>query len=451
MAATPSTHFVRSTEPIEEMEVDSISETMSSIVVSSSLMFNGQLDFNLFRVSLTFASKYCPWLMCAFDVRDDKIVIVPRFDSEQPKDVNYGFFECEFDDRTEDSYHESLVEDILPQNVHEKLKRPDLCYVSVQDLPICAMRVTQFASQFTVGYRLNHAFFDQSSIVYFFTFVSDVYRNGGSTASMACPTFQPKIGLIQDRASHGSLDIFNAATPLGLSFEKAKPLTFLPAKEVTFSVSAAAVKELKAKNPALTTNDCINGFLMQILSGYDAATECDEESPRRLLFARNMRKPLHRPSNVVGDYVHLECFTSGPIFVVNATIEQLAGLNRAHLQRDSVQSFLDECAWLRDVKKFHGGLQASDFWSDKHACLVTNWTSFDYDLINFVGNKFVQMLVPTHKYLAQFAMMVYILTQCCEPGETNTIVVINTTHTEVVDCAKRCAHGSAGLFSVLAK
>jgi hypothetical protein len=456
-AASAQTFIIRPTHPVEAMKVDTATEGMASITVCSSLLFNGHIDFERFKSALAFAAGHCPWMFCEMDYRGtDPPFAVPRKKAAPSNAIDHtggvvngpGWFECEYAVREEDGCRADLMEEVLPQNVHLKMKRPDLCLVSTKDLPVAAIRVTQFGAQFTIGYRLNHSFFDQHAIVYLFTFISNLYMHDQSDVkhTVPVPELIPKGNMVIDRAGHASVDEFDAATPNGLAFKGAQPLSFGPALELVVSVNNFVLAATKNLNPELSANDLITGFLLKALSQAHPGTPSDHQL--RLLFARNMRKPLNRPAHVMGDYVRTECLETTPALASELSSTDFAICNRQLLQRDCIQSFVDECLWLRDVKKWYGKPQASSMWSDKHAVLVTNWTSFDYESIRFADDSgsALEILMPTHKFLPQIGMMVYVLNKWSAEG-TSKVVLVNTTHPHVIQQLKRCADASDGLFT----
>jgi hypothetical protein len=446
------TFLVRAREPVIEFAIDVISEHMTSIITSSSLLFNGSLDMDRFLTSLEYVASVCPWLMGTFDVRDDgQIYVVPRAVADGSS-VGPGFFECEYDNRKDrySQYQSNQVADVLPQYVHEKLMRPDLCFQSVQDLPVCAFRVTQYASQFTIGYRLNHVFFDQGAIVYLFKFLSNIYNNGGTAATMSNPVFSPKIDIIPSDTPHiASREEFDARPPLPFSFtNEPKDLSLAPVHEVIVSINADKIVECRASNPALarlSTNDLVNGLLMKALVRFNEASKPDQGL--RLLFARNMRRPLGLDDSIIGDYVHLECLQSKIDRAKSMSITEFALQNREVVsQPASAEQFVDEVVWLRDLKTYLGKFDVGAFWADRHTALVTNWTSFDYDRICFDGNSALEVLMPKHTMLFKVAMWTAVLQRWTGNG-TEKVIAVNSAFEELIQAVRECVRDDAdGIF-----
>lgn len=143
----------------------------------------------------------CPWLVGALAVQDNgDTIIQPRLYKETGS--RKGQLICEFDkERASDIYTSSVdTSSLLPVKIHEKMTRVDLAMASRQDLPIAAFRVTLFSDHFTIGYRLNHVFYDQSSIVYLFTYLGSQYS--GRVAKV--PVFQPRSHLVTSDMTYES-------------------------------------------------------------------------------------------------------------------------------------------------------------------------------------------------------------------------------------------------------
>jgi hypothetical protein len=325
--------------------------------------------------------------------------------------------------------------------------RPDLCFQSVQDLPVCAFRVTQFQAQFTIGYRLNHVFFDQSAIVYLFKYISNVYNNGGHDASIPDPVYLPKVSVIpSDADSFDSLDAFCQHPPLAFSFKDEKDLSFLPVEEVGLRINLDVLATCKSDMPGLSTNDFVNSLLMKSLVAFNASADPDQ--CLRLLFARNMRTPLGYDENVMGDYVHLECLLSTPQKATLMSLMELALENRAVLRTSRMEDFIYEVIWLREAKKFLGKVQPTDFWSDRHTALVTNWTSFAYEDVVFGENAALEVLMPKQPLLGRYAMWTCVLNKW-NNGEKLKVVAVNSTYPELINCVRQCASESQGLFTLI--
>ena len=67
---------------------------------------------------------------------------------------------------------------------------------------------------------------------------------------------------------------------------------------------------MRRTHPDLSSNDIIHAFFLKIIDRFNqtSETEFSEGLKCRVLFARNMRKPVGLGAEVVGDYVRLQCF-----------------------------------------------------------------------------------------------------------------------------------------------
>ncbi len=469
-----STIIARPTTLLQDvLPLDNISTTMAAMTTSSALLFPGQLDLSKFEAALNRLVTYCPWLAGTIAVREDseggasKTLVVPRKEGDpQPDSPGWGYLLCEVDSKNEIAYSAETgpLNDLLPNNIHIKMIRVDLALGSVDELPIAAFKVTQFANHFALGYRLNHAFYDQAAIVDMFIFLSHLYSLDGGEITRPAPQFNPRANLVADMPAFGSQEEFEAATPSGYSKAPMGALSFGIPLKVEINFDTAKVQAVKEISPSLTTNDLLHALLTQALARSHlqraAAAEnfnSDEESAKKIniYFARNMRKPLGLPDNTTGDYVRLETFTSviGDAVSKETSLVKLAELNRAVLTKDAKEvaaTYAKECLWFRDFASLTGvpGSRASStFLDDKLAGVITNWSSFPYQEIIFGEGSFAQeLLIADAPAMCPTGCFVRVTFRHNSDGKRELSIVINSLDQDFIDMVKTIAEENDGLF-----
>jgi hypothetical protein len=383
---------------MDSIELDKISEMMSCMTVSSGLLFPGAIDMRKMEAALQALVGYCPWLCGRMSSKENGAVfVVPRADA----DYTRGYMRCEVDDRTSSDYdgNEVKVSDLLPKEIHEKMVRVDLAMLSVDEIPVCALRVTKFKEHFAITYRLNHAFYDQNSTVYLFTFLGQLYSQSDVTAAptLPVPAFIPRAHITKDFSLPTDADAFEAAAPKGYMSAPMGALTFAPPISQKILLNSARIADFKKASSAaarLSTNDIVHAILAKALATREQKHDDENDSTLiRVMFARNMRTPLGLGRHVTGDYVRLETLSLSPQEVVGASLLQLAELNRAYVDSELGDVYIAECAWFLEFHKHHQGRANVDFLMDQSAGVVTNWSSFPYEDIRFGDSVTLELLL----------------------------------------------------------
>jgi hypothetical protein len=384
-----SPSFIRARRKVEEITLDKVSEVMSCMTTASSLLFPGQLDRGRFDGALQVAVEHCPWLLGRYAERDSEcvdehspggkkktVVVVPRVQdaSAESSAVGYfpGYLRCDYCDRSSECDYSSCIEvdSLLPNDVHEKMINVHLCLASVDDLPIAALNVVQFANHFVVAYRLNHAFYDQAAIVYLFQFIGDVYTHNIPT--LPSPRFCPRVGIIPSGSSFSSAEDLLSAAPKGYSTDPLTGITFGAPCRLRMELCSPNINALRQSvGSNVSSNDIIHAMLLKALAQYE--TESDSSATVKVYFARNMRAPLGLGREVVGDYVRLEFLDCPRPEALGESILQLAERSRAALvSKKHVEAYPRECMFFRDFNDFVDGRPNSVFLLDKYAGVATN-------------------------------------------------------------------------------
>jgi hypothetical protein len=477
--------------PQNEWILDNISANMALMTTSSALLFQGRLDLIKFEAALNLLVTHCPWLASALSVREtenDQTVtsVIPRKDGDpSPDSPGLGYVRCEVSFRQEVVYSSATVPltELMPMDVHIKMLRVDLAMLSLDELPIAAFKVTQFQDHFAIGYRLNHCFYDQASIVDMFVFLSHLYSGGDLENDLRpLPQLTPRATLIADRAPFASQEEFQVAAPAGYVTAPLTELAFGFPIKVEIQFNAEKVNALRdalqgaeaAQNASLSTNDLLHAVLMKALcrchlqrtAANDALPTEEKESATmkeiQIFYARNMRHPLSLPAHITGDYARLEAFTcTAAQAAKELSIVELAQRNRALLckSNDEVfEQYMKECQWFRDFAQMTGSKHRpfSTFLTDKQAGVVTNWSSFPYEQIRFGSDSFgaEELLIDDAPVMTATGCFVRVTFRHHQDKETEKrvrelVVVVNTLDQDFADSLKTIAEENDGLFSCL--
>jgi hypothetical protein len=401
---------------------------MAPVTVSSAFLCSDHLDISKFLKSLEVMIEYCPWIVCSLQIDEtspynlQKVYVKARDDqNDQEGDDGRGYLLIELDDSTTEYSSQIPMKDLLPSKNHIKLERIDLALQSLQDLPICALKLTQFANQKSVlGYRLNHVFYDQNSVVYFFIFLSHLYSNENKP-TIPPPIFQPRCSLVNPHKVYfTNPNEYQDSAPKGYQpceFESrfGVPLT------LKLQFNATVIEKYKSYSSIpLSGNDLFHAVLSiaslkfrhETCSDPSSQLTLSSEVPSRVLFARNMRPLLDRPPQTTGDYVRLEVLhppessDTSQVDQSASTLTQLqkdvvfyAQYSRQHLQQTSfpfhgsdtpiTSIYETECAWFLEYSERNplAGNPSGAFMNDPFACIVTNWSSFPYENIEFIDES----------------------------------------------------------------
>jgi len=435
-------------QPETEMspiEFDKISSMMSCMTVSSGLLFPGAIDMEKMEAALLALVGHCPWLCGRMSSKEyGAVSVVPRADETYPR----GYMRCEVDDRTSSDYSgEVKVGDLLPKEIHEKMVRVDLAMVSVDEIPICALRVTKFKEHFVITYRLNHAFYDQNSTVYLFTFLGQLYSQSDATAAptLPAPTFIPRAHITKDftlPTADEDAAAFQSAAPKGYMSAPMPPLAFGPPISQKILLDSARIADFKKTSAAasLSTNDVVHAILAKAMS-----TREQDSEKCRVMFARNMRTPLGLGRHVAGDYVRLETLSLSREQAVGASLLQLAELNRALVDTPLGDVYTAECAWFLEFHKRHEGRPNVDFLMDQSAGVITNWSSFPYEDVRFGDSVTTELLLEDTPMMTHSGFFSRISFQGVGK-ERRLFAVVDTMNQYVIDNLRALA-AETGLFT----
>lgn len=346
---------------VEDVILDEISLSKCISTHSGAFVFNGELDIKLFEAVLAISVRHCPWLVCELVVHEhsQQVVVSPRRqDDPHPSPAYPGYLRCEIDDRSHIPFFSSitLLPNLYPIHVPENMLRKDLQIKEVDGIPICALRISQFQSHFLLSYRMNAAYYDQKSIIYYFTFLSSLYMNNGRS-KIHPPIFLPCAHLLQGKwlVSNPSLltnptsTMSSSNTALTSTDTTTTTTTSILGKQFTdeiyptnpiyrsiglahkFSITPDEEKiaewKLQSRDIAISTNDLLHAVFIKTIAQFQMTKRlCSDQVV--LKYARNMRPMLGVGNEIVGDYVKYESWQVPTALVLELTLLELAIMNR---------------------------------------------------------------------------------------------------------------------------
>jgi hypothetical protein len=419
--------------------LDRVSLMLAPVTVSSAMLFKGQIEIEAFKSALSTSINSFPYMTGAMyeEKKDGKCLgayVLPRKVDDftpKPEETNgtlepaclfeNGFMILEHDGFLGDSsgskeYDLSLpASEYLPKKVNPKMLRFD---PSVDGMPIAALKVTQYKSHFIFGIRFNHAFFDCSSVVQFFIFVSRLYSFPSISSPISYeaplnPVFNPKTHIIPDNIQFVDDSDCLSACPKGYTMKELPPISFVLGSTLEMIFDSTKLNEFKNQGTAqvsevdgagmktmISSNDILHAIALKALARYASSTSPSlnhhSKEEIRLYFARNMRKPLGFGDDVIGDYIRSECFPLLLSQALSSSVYELAVANRRSLSHQSHEpnevrkAYSRECQFIQQchhhsstIIEKNNGFPFCEFFRDNYSLYVTNWNSFPFEKVQF--------------------------------------------------------------------
>lgn len=237
---------------------------------------------------------------------------------------------------------------------------------NAHNVPLGVIKLTILSDGFVLGYYMNHVLFDQSSIVYFFKYLSEMYTGKVAIAPQIFqmdPTLKP----------YDSLEAFRKDSP-GLRLAKfrreGKNIPLHPHK-----LSKTFLQEIQAKSDQfISFNDIINAYIIKHFA-----------TDGRFIYSCNMRKRLNLGPECIGNIITSQEVSLKREEIIQSDLVTLAKLNRQSLSRISVDKFKKDYQWYDHFKTFNQNPldYTFDYLLDPSAYCISNWASFDYSAIAF--------------------------------------------------------------------
>lgn len=349
------------------------------------LYFNGRIDLERFLDAFDDTLEYFDCLFGRVHTKEASWCVSY---STNESGEEY-FVQLEIEEKPE-SMQGGLLNTLYPQKIDPKI-RPFL--KDCEGLPMGSFKLTRYEDGFAIGYQINHAFFDQSSTVYFFKCLAQIYTEGNRNFSLAKP-FHAELEFLQEEATvYKDLSEFKEhshrfglkylSDPTELMMLFSKPVTGVTL-ELRFNASAIEKvrEQVKESSKAvISANDIIHAILIKI---YSMKFSSSPEESLHFSFACNMRRRCDLGQEALGNLIGTGKM-SIPYHETKASIAELAIKNRECVNQINVCEFEEMLNWFKSFKEFEQNVEDYIPVScvEPNTWFVTNWSSFDYDSIKF--------------------------------------------------------------------
>ncbi|MBA3720790.1 MAG: hypothetical protein H0W88_00125 [Parachlamydiaceae bacterium] len=285
---------------------------------------------------------------------------------------------------------EGILENILPNYVDQKIKQGIVD--DTNNLPMGAFRITKFENGFSLGYYINHAFFDQSSILYFFKYLSDIYTNGTTTHPkpflIDVATLKPKI----PPSFKNLTEIRDYSKTVGMRYvndiNELYQLLTTPYPGTIFNLvfNRDQLEKFRNENDLkVSANDIIQAVLFKIYS-YDK--NLTDEDNIYFAFPCNLKKRCGFNENGIGNVITgcQSFFRVGDLR--NASLTELAKKSRERVDQINTETFKENLVWFESLLSMGESPQKylpTAFFEPLYFG-ASNWASFNYETVNFDDN-----------------------------------------------------------------
>ncbi|WP_028536499.1 acyltransferase [Paludibacterium yongneupense] len=293
---------------------------------------------------------------------------------------------------------------LLPQTIDSRVLHPD---GSVDGLPMLYLKLTHFPGGFAIGYFFNHAFIDQSSLVYFFKSLARHYNEAAD--GLPEPVLVDTLSLLEDgdKCDCNCRDDFLAqGEQLGFL---CRPLSCAddhdarnvrPAQGCDLQFDAAAITVLRnnAASP-VSSNDIINAVLLKIHA------EDRSLNYSRLEMACDMRHAIGLDDSTIGNII--ASITTGEMAsadIRKMTVLDLAIAIRRLVARRGRSNLSRILNWYRQLEQHTDNADrvVHRIQSDPSIVLTSNWSQFDYPAIRFGRDSMLEALEHPHAAMAPY-------------------------------------------------
>jgi len=373
-------------------KLNSIEHFHSSLFPSGGLHFGGKISIERFLEAMQSTLQDFDFLFCRFYMEQDDLYAGYSGGTDERSN---SFVQLEIDERDE-TINTAALTFILPDKIDERMRTGIVDHL--EGLPIGTFKLTSLKDGFAIGYYLNHAFFDQSSIVYFFKYLSHIYSHGNNRISLKKPMLVDieSLKAKQSPVFKDLTDLRLYGESIGLRSNKTDDFKVLSAPytritaDLQFSVNK--INHLKGlSDQFISTNDIIHATLLKI---YSLNPELLLDKTLCFTFPCNMRKRCGLGAEVMGNVVSICRMLLNTEYIKNATILELAKFNRQYVSDISIEKFKENLTWYRHIQKINE--TALDYLPSTFNllhCGATNWSTFSYD--NIIFNECTPLALKT--------------------------------------------------------
>lgn len=321
---------------------------------------------------------------------------------------NNSFVQLEIEERVEDLCS-STLKCILPDKIDDRMRNIFVDRLeALEGLGLAAFKLTTFRDGFALGYYFNHAFFDQSSIVYFLQYLSHRYTHGDWNNPLKKPTLMD-FNFQTAKAAPVFKDLIDirkyGESALGRRYRSEKPdnsktlsqPNALQRIDVRFNIDA--INKLKnSTEQFISSNDIIHALLFKI---YSFNPDFLPDNIFYMTFICNMRKRCGLGDEAIGNILNPIRICTRTDYIANATILELANLSRKCIYGINVEDFKNNLVWYDHIQKYkESPMDYPTPASDPLNRRVSNWSTFNYDHILFDDARIVSLKTPASAALA---------------------------------------------------
>ncbi|KAM9969565.1 hypothetical protein ACTFIR_001401 [Dictyostelium discoideum] len=359
--------------------------------------FKGEIDLEKFLKSMEQVFHEFPVLLSTFHSENGIWCV-----SYPPKSHHKANDQLEIENRENELIETTTLESIIPMKLLDERMKNGFSF-DLEGLPMGSFKLTILKDGFVIGYSINHSLFDQSSMYYFFKYLSMIYSNNceNEKVTLKKPIIidgqdfydkdQPSLTDLQNFRDYGKQFLGYTYTPFGsdsssgddTSSEKPKIENITIKVNFNLIEIENLIKSIKT-DYYLSTNDIIHSIIIKILSMNESISD-DEEF--RLRYTCNMRKRCNLSEEHIGNFGFQQNLLFKVSDIKNKSILELAKINRKDVSEFTNDNFFKTITWhnkmqnLKELPLNYLGKQVPTITN------ISNWTSFDYNKISFDGIK----------------------------------------------------------------
>eukprot|EP01132_Coremiostelium_polycephalum_P005573 gene5573-6939_t len=371
-----------------EHQIDSSEYFYSFLNVNGGLMYKGSVDKNRFIEALNETFLDSQFLFLQFN-KDRTKAFIP---ASTEKFQNPNVLKLELEDLPDVSIKSTF--DHLPKKIDNRLKTFSF---TMDGVPMISLKLTTLSDGYSLGYYVNHTYFDQSSLFYFFKYLSYMYQFGRKKTMelLKKPQLCKLDSLFPEESRTLKFKDLSEIRKFGeiyKYFYQSDPKVLLengtkvPKDGVLMEMkynSEEIEKVKKQTTEYLSTNDILHAILLKI---YSFNPQLEQNDGFSLYFVSNMRKACSLSDEVFGNLFCNHWLKLTPEQMRTFSILEFALANRKNLANLKVDSLKTKIDWLKYAHQhkentLNYGLDRKNI----SYARVTNWLNFDYDLIKF-GN-----------------------------------------------------------------
>ncbi|KAN0024797.1 hypothetical protein ACTFIV_009206 [Dictyostelium citrinum] len=395
---TKTTKFFKSNNTFYK-KFDGLDYAAHTVFSRGGYFFKGQIDLEKFIKSMEQAFHEFPVLLSTFHSENGIWNI-----SYPPKSHHKVNDQLEVENKENESIETTTLESIIPMKLLDERMKNGFS-IDLEGLPMGSFKLTILKDGFVIGYSINHSLFDQSSMYYFFKYLSIIYStttNNGSDKekiNLEKPIIingedfydknQPPLTDLQNFRDYGKEHLGFTYTPFGTSSDSGnsssgddKPKIENITIKVNFNLKELENILKSITDHYLSINDIIHSIIIKILSMNETISD-DEEF--RLRYTVNMRKRCNLNEEHIGNFGFQQNLLFKVSNIRNKSIIELAKMNRKDVSEFTNDNFYKTITWHNKMQ-YHKELPLNYLGKQVPTITnVSNWTSFDYGKISFDG------------------------------------------------------------------